>query len=117
VAEELTDQQLKERVEALHALDRSLREALSDTSRADTVDLDLPIGRLSRMDAMQQQAMAKAERELQKRRLVMVEAALERVDEEEYGWCCSCGESVGYPRLKARPESPFCVPCQEGLEQ
>ncbi|MCP4809197.1 MAG: TraR/DksA family transcriptional regulator [Proteobacteria bacterium] len=90
---------------------------LADRSRGEVVDLDLPIGRLSRMDAMQQQAMAKAERELQKVRLMQVEAALERVDDDEYGWCCQCGEPVGVRRLTARPEVPFCVPCQEKAER
>ena len=60
--------------------------------------------------------LAQAERRLQGQRLEAVEAALERYDDEEYGWCCQCGEPVGVRRLTARPESPFCVPCQTKLE-
>lgn len=115
--DELTDAQHATLVQALRQLDADLRAALGDRERGEIVDLDLPIGRLSRMDAMQQQAMAKAERELQKTRLLQVEAALERVDDDEYGWCCQCGEPVGVRRLTARPEVPFCVPCQEQAER
>ena len=115
--DELTETQHAALVEALGALREQLAEALSDRERGEIVDLDLPIGRLSRMDAMQQQQMAKAERELQKRRLMQVDAALERVDEDEYGWCCQCGEPIGVRRLTARPEVPFCIPCQEKLER
>lgn len=80
------------------------------------MDLDLPIGRVSRIDAIQQQKMAQAEQGRARLRLQAVQAALERVEDEEYGFCCQCGEPVGYKRLWARPESPFCVPCQEMLE-
>ena len=116
MAEELRDEQLQQVLAALHELHGRLRAALADDERARTVDLELPIGRISRIDAMQQQEMAKAERALQQRRLRQVEAALERVDDDEYGWCCDCGEPVGFRRLLARPEVPFCVPCQERLE-
>ncbi len=116
VPDELTEVQHAQLVAALHELKASLRLRLDDTSRTETVDLDLPIGRLSRMDAIQQQKMAQAEQAKAGLRLQAVEAALERAAEDEYGWCCQCGEPVGWPRLRARPETPFCVPCLEKLE-
>lgn len=116
MADELSPQQFDEVVECLTRLESDLRAALGETDRADTVDLDLPIGRLSRMDALQQQEMAKAEKALKKRRLLQVEAAKERLADDEFGWCCSCGEAIAFRRLRARPEVPFCVRCQEKLE-
>jgi len=73
------------------------------------------VGRLSRMDAMQSQAMAK---ELKRRReieLTRIEAALERLDEEEYGYCASCAEEINRKRLEIDPANPFCVACAEKL--
>jgi DnaK suppressor protein len=80
------------------------------------VALSEPIGRLTRMDAIQQQEMTKANRSGYERKLNLVLAALRLIREEEYGTCRSCEEPIGYPRLKARPEAPFCLSCQEDRE-
>jgi len=80
------------------------------------VGLDEPIGRLSRMDAMQQQRMTQENRAAAQRRVVQARAALVRMDEDEYGECQSCGEDIGFARLKAAAETPFCVECQGRLE-
>jgi DnaK suppressor protein len=79
---------------------------------AKPVALDQPIGRLSRMDAIQQQHMTGAALAAAQRRLAQARGALRRLEEDVYGECQSCGEDVGYPRLKAAPETPFCVECQ-----
>jgi len=100
----------------LLALESQLQAQLdADAARTDVVDLDLPIGRLTRMDAMQQQEMARAELRRKATRLVAVRAALERyADEpEDFGLCARCGELIAWGRLKLRPESPWCVPCLE----
>ena len=82
------------------------------------VELDQTrVGRLSRMDAMQQQAMSSGIRErlrLKKRRL---EAALERVDMGRFGLCCACGNDVPPARLRADPGTPFCADCQSEIDE
>lgn len=80
------------------------------------VDLALPIGRVSRIDALQQQQLAKAQRDAARLRLQQVAAALSRLERGDYGECVGCGEEIGFLRLKARPESPFCLPCQSRRE-
>jgi len=105
---------LKQVLTSAHA---ELQQQLIETKEdAQPVDLSLPIGRLSRMDAMQQQQMSRANRSQYQRRLTQIEAALAVVDAGEYGYCRSCGEPIGIARLQARPETPFCIPCQEALE-
>jgi DnaK suppressor protein len=81
------------------------------------VDLGQPIGRLTRMDAMQMQSMAKANKEQLKQRLQMVGVALEAIERGEYGSCRLCEEPIGEARLNARPESAFCIACQERAER
>ncbi len=76
------------------------------------VDLDVPIGRLSRMDALQQQSMVRANRASAQLRLQQAKAALRRIGQAEYGVCVECGEEVGFARLEVRPETPFCLSCQ-----
>jgi len=115
--DELSPEQFTELRGALVALRDSLRASLADTTRQATVELDqTAVGRISRVDALQQQAMAQAERRIQAQRLEVVQAALERADDDEYGWCCQCGELIALRRLQARPESPFCVACQTAIE-
>ena len=116
--DELTPEQLAELRDDLAALKVEL-EVLLDTTDAGVkpVDLDEPIGRLSRMDAIQQQKMAQANRQRNTQRLQMVIAALASDPEDEYGWCKRCDDPVGYGRLKSRPETPFCVACQGAIER
>ncbi len=114
---ELSETQRAELQADLLSLREDLRRTLSLSSQgAQPVDLEEPIGRLSRMDAMQQQSMLKANRGASQLRFQQVEGALMRYRAGEYGECQSCGETIGFPRLKARPEAPFCLSCQ-GLRE
>jgi DnaK suppressor protein len=94
-----------------------LRTIFADeTGLTDTVTLDQSaMGRVSRVDALQQQQMAQATQRRTKARIERVAAALERFDRdpEDYSWCPDCGESIGWRRLQAVPESVFCVSCLE----
>jgi len=111
--EPLAEAELAELRADLESLRRDLaRQLASSADAARPVDLDEPIGRVSRMDAIAQQNMAKANRAAAELRARQVEAALRRLEDDEYGACQGCGEEIRYPRLKARPEAPFCLPCQ-----
>jgi len=90
-----------------------LEEAqLSSKESASTVNLDQSsVGRLSRMDAMQSQAVALEGRRRMKTQLIRIAAALKRIDEEEYGYCALCDESINRRRLEIDPANPFCVEC------
>jgi DnaK suppressor protein len=101
----------------LEELRDELDALLSGTAEAARpVDLDQPIGRLSRMDAIQQQSMLAANRTSAARRRQQVDAALRRIDEDGYGDCANCGDPIDPRRLEARPEAPLCVACQ-GLRE
>lgn len=72
------------------------------------------VGRLSRMDALQSQAMAKglhARRDALRKALV---AARGRLDEGEYGYCDDCGDTIAEGRLRADPTAMKCVSCASG---
>jgi len=114
---ELTASQLAELEQALVEEKARLEQVLKiSKDGAKPVDLDVPIGRLSRMDAIQQQQMTKANRAAYERKLRLIEAALKTMANDEYGYCRSCEEPVAYRRLKARPETPFCLDCQDARE-
>ncbi len=111
---ELTPEELAELRHDLAADRLRLEDSLQLTKEGSKpVDLSTPIGRLSRMDAMQQQEMTKASRSTLETRLRQVHASLDAHRKGDYGSCRSCSEPIGYPRLKARPEAPFCLSCQD----
>ena len=115
---ELNEQQLVELRQVLLALRDDLKQLLENSSDgAQPISLDEPIGRLSRMDAMQQQGMVQANRRTVHNRLGRIEAALRRHAGNEYGPCLECEEEIGYARLQAQPEAPFCIGCQSNKEK
>jgi DnaK suppressor protein len=70
-------------------------------------------GRLSRMDALQGQAMALASQQRAELQLRRIEAALRRMDEGTYGDCAQCDEPIDPRRLQADPATPLCVRCAD----
>ncbi len=115
---ELTGAQLDELRGDLIELRARLSEQLERArGSAATVALDEPIGRLSRIDALAQQQVAKAGVEATRRRLAQVHSALQRLDEGEYGYCLRTGEPIGFRRLKVRPEATLSLAGQAELER
>ena len=79
------------------------------------VELDQSrVGRLSRMDAMQDQAMALEAERRRNLELRRIAAALQRIDAGEYGYCAACGEAIAPKRLALDPTAPNCVDCAAG---
>lgn len=117
MSDELTEQ-LDELGELLLALDEELSRLLADeddSTRPVALDQQM-VGRVSRIDAIQQQQMAQAGRGALEQRLRQVRAARRRLAEDDYGFCEACDRPIGYARLKVRPEAALCVSCQEQRE-
>ncbi|SMF40665.1 transcriptional regulator, TraR/DksA family [Tistlia consotensis] len=74
-------------------------------------------GRLTRMDALQQQQMALATGQRRQAAGQRIRAALARMDAGDYGWCLSCDEAIEPARLRLDPATPLCLACQQGGEQ
>ena len=79
------------------------------------VELDqTSVGRLSRMDAMQVQAMALASKERRTQELTRITAALTRIETEDYGYCVACSEEIAQKRLELDPTALSCIRCASG---
>ena len=88
--------------------------ALIDTAAeaSATVELDQQVqGRLSRMDAIQGQAMAQATWKRRRMEISQIDAALGRIKEGEFGYCVECGEEIAEKRLRLTPAVARCVEC------
>jgi DnaK suppressor protein len=106
----------REQLEALRdRLEVAERETLAglaaSTADAKPVGLELSIGRLTRVDALQSQHMAEARRQRLTVQLAQIRSALGRVRDGSYGVCAECGEPIPFERLKARPEALQCKDC------
>ena len=66
-------------------------------------------GRLSRMDAMQVQAMALETKRRREVGINRIKAALNRIKEGEFGFCLNCGDEIAVKRLDIDPSTPICI--------
>jgi len=98
---------------------RTELESTAETSdeSAAVVELDQSkVGRLSRMDAMQAQAMAKASANRREMMLANITAALKRIDDGDYGLCNQCDEPINPKRLEFDPTAIHCIECASKVE-
>ena len=104
--------------ELLLALKQSLLRAQETGDQAEqTVELDQTrVGRLSRMDAMQAQAMSKETGRRRRQKLLQIDAALKRIEEDDYGYCQDCGEDIAPARLEVDPTALLCITCASAKE-
>ena len=105
-------QQLLQRQRELRALLATGEDA------ARVVELDqTSVGRLSRMDALQGQAMSQERVRRRQRELQRIAAALRRLENGEYGDCQDCGEPIDVHRLDMDPAAALCIRCATAREQ
>lgn len=111
--EGLSDSQLARLQKRLLALQEELQRQEQDSAGwRKPVELDQQsVGRLSRMDAMQQQAMSEAEGRRRQNDLLRIDAAFVRMETQEYGWCNECGEAIALKRMEVDPMATHCVGC------
>lgn len=97
-------------------------ELMADTDSAadaaNIVELDQTrVGRLSRMDALQQQAMSQENQRRRTLELTRIVQALRRIKDDEYGYCVECGEEIAENRLAVDPAAPLCIGCASEREK
>jgi len=99
-----------------------LKAQVADTAAfskagAKPVELDQNrVGRLSRMDALQGQAMAKANAQRQTQLLSDIHAAEQRIVSGEFGHCIDCDDLIAVARLRANPVVQTCIACASARE-
>lgn len=89
-------------------------KAQRDASKGDRKPVELDqqsVGRVSRIDSLQVQAMSKAAEARRQQRVRALEAALQRVADGEYGYCLECAEPVAPARLRTDPAATRCIAC------
>ena len=107
---------LREKLLLLQAELRAFAATAEESSQV--VELDQArVGRLSRMDAMQAQAMSQASGRRRELMFKKITAALQRMDNDDYGLCRSCDEAINPKRLEFDPTAVLCIACAERSER
>ncbi len=116
--QEITSKELKQLEQKLLGLLEDLNQQIELAQPgASTVVLDQSkVGRLSRMDAMQQQNMADSLLKETQKRFSLARKALKKIENGDYSYCESCGEEIGFARLQVKPEALLCLSCQSAQE-
>lgn len=98
---------------------RALLELAAEQTETDRAPVALDqqsVGRLSRIDAMQVQAMAQAQQRKRDTDLRNIVGALSRIEDGEFGYCTNCDEEIALKRLQVDPSVRQCIGCASSNE-
>ena len=96
----------------LEELEREIREDMdANPEDSGVVELDSSIGRLSRMDALQNQQIALELKRRQENQLLRIENTVKRLAKGQYGLCGKCKKPIEEDRLEVFPDAVTCVRC------
>ena len=115
---DLSENELQHFKSLLLKLKAELLEAGKTGQQAEeVVELDQTrVGRLSRMDAMQAQAMSLETGRRRRMHILAINTAVARIESGEYGYCYDCGETIDPRRLEADPSARLCISCAQAQE-
>ncbi|MCB0477192.1 MAG: TraR/DksA C4-type zinc finger protein [Crocinitomicaceae bacterium] len=107
--------ELKEKKEFEKIIQKKIVQLIKDIAdlkeSTQTLEPDCSIGRVSRMDAINNNSINQAALRKREEKLKGLEYALAHLYEEEFGKCSRCGNEIQKERILLMPESRFCVPC------
>lgn len=92
-------------------IEKTTRRIAEYKSMSGPVSPDDAIGRVSRMDAINNKSVTESALRQAEAKLAGLHTALGRVGQADFGRCKRCGEPIPPGRLVLRPESPYCVRC------
>ncbi len=102
---------LKEKIVA--AITKTEQEIVSFEEITQPITPENSIGRISRMDAINNKSVAEVALRQAKRKLANLNVALSKIDSPEFGMCSRCGQAIAPMRLMFMPQSTNCVHCAE----
>ena len=101
----LLKEKILENIEKFEAQIKKLEEATQPISPENS------LGRVSRMDAINNKGVAQASLHSAQKRLVKLKISLEKIEDPDFGNCANCGNPIQSCRLMFMPESANCVRC------
>lgn len=91
---------------------RETKEDISElTELVKPIPLDASIGRISRMDAINNKTINESSLREKKQQLNKLERAIENAESDKFGICTKCGNEIPFGRLEYMPHTTRCVNC------
>ncbi len=112
---ELTQDDLREIAEKLNLRHKDLVGHLHEHDQMTTEQL--PPDSKDSLQMRQDIEIIESEEAIEEKEIKLIKNALQRIGNGNYGYCLSCGDPVRVERLKAVPETLYCIPCQEAKEK
>ena len=103
----LLKEKILEKIEQISIEVQKLEEATQPISPENS------IGRVSRMDAINNKSVAEVALRSSKRKLTKLNVALSKIDKPDFGVCAMCNQPIPTARLMFMPESSRCVRCAD----
>ena len=102
-------EEIKEKIE--NAITETQQDIASLEELTKPIAPDNAVGRLSRMDAIGNMSINKSNLDSCRQKLIMLNRALDRIDDPEFGICADCGEPIPVGRIMIMPQATLCVRC------
>lgn len=106
---EINRTEIRKKIEAEIVKTQKLVEEYTELTRP--VEPENAIGRISRMDAIQNKSVTEAALRKTKEKLEKLEFALTKVDDDDFGLCANCKKPIPLGRILIMPQSRTCVAC------
>lgn len=107
--EKKTDDEIRSHLE--EAIEKTEKQVEEYRELTKPVAPDVAIGRISRMDAINNKSVNEAALRQAEHKLAQLKKVLAKVGKPEFGLCAKCGKPIPLPRILYRPESSRCVNC------
>lgn len=105
----------QERKKAKESIIKSIEETQKDISNLKELTKPIPpenaIGRVSRMDAINNKSVSEAALTNAINKLTLLELALQKINHEDFGHCVRCKNEIPIQRILLMPQSNRCVHC------
>ncbi len=110
--EAMTEKQKEELVDIIEKEMVKLKKKIEELKEfTRPVEPDCAIGRISRMDAINNKSIYDASIQNSRNRLAQLENILQMKDDDSFGVCIKCHRNIPVERLRIRPEIRLCASC------
>ena len=99
------------RIKILEEIQKTERLISEYKEMTKPVEPDSAIGRISRMDAINNQAVTESSLRQAREKLKKLNIVLSKIGDKDFGICLSCRKPIPLGRILVRPESMHCVNC------
>jgi len=97
----------------LAEIEKLIEKEMEKTANTKPISPDEAIGRITRMDAINNKSVAEAALRSAVLKLNRLKDVFGKLQHSDFGICRKCGEQIPIQRILLVPQVPFCVHCAQ----